>query len=280
MVAPNGARRTKADHPALPITPAELAQAAAACLDAGAAAIHLHVRDRDQRHTLDPDAYKAALAAVRAAVGDRMICQITTEAVGAYAPAQQMATVREVRPESVSLAIRELVPDAAHERAAARFFAWLRRERIHPQFVLYDAGEVVRFNDLRDRGVVPDGPAFLLFVLGRYPVGEVSHPRDVAPFVAAADPGDPWAVCAFGRAEGACALTAAAMGGHSRVGFENNFILSTGATAPDNAALVAEAVDAARCAGRKMADADAARGMVLCHGPWRRRTRRHSDVDR
>ncbi len=263
MVAPNGARRTKADHPALPITPAELAQAAAACLDAGAAAIHLHVRDRDQRHTLDPDAYKAALAAVRAAVGDRMICQITTEAVGAYAPAQQMATVRDVRPESVSLAIRELVPDAAHERAAARFFAWLRRERIRPQFVLYDAGEVVRFNDLRDRGVVPDGPAFLLFVLGRYPVGRVSHPRDLAPFVAAADPGDPWAVCAFGRAEGACALTAAAMGGHSRVGFENNFILSTGATAPDNAALVAEAVDAARCAGRKMADADAARGMVL-----------------
>ena len=53
------------------------------------------------------------------------------------------------------------------------------------------------------------------------------------------------------------------MGGHSRVGFENNFILSTGATAPDNAALVAEAVDAARCAGRKMADADAARGEVL-----------------
>ena len=263
MVAPNGARRTKADHPALPIAPAELAHAAAACLDAGAAAIHLHVRDRDQRHTLDPDAYKAALAAVRAAVGDRMICQITTEAVGAYAPAQQMATVRDVRPESVSLAIRELVPDAAHERAAARFFAWLRRERIRPQFVLYDAGEVVLFNDLRDRGVVPDGPAFLLFALGRYPVGRVSHPRDLAPFVAAADPGDPWAVCAFGRAEGACALTAAAMGGHSRVGFENNFILSTGATAPDNAALVAEAVDAARCAGRKMADADAARGMVL-----------------
>ena len=263
MVAPNGARRTKADHPALPITPEELANTAAACLEAGAAAIHLHVRDRDGGHTLDVDAYRAALTAVRAVVGDRMVCQVTTESVGRYAPEAQMAMVRDLHPEAVSLAVRELVPDAAGEAEAARFFAWMAVERIRPQYILYDSADVLRFNDLRNREIIPGGPAFLLFVLGRYTADQQSEPRDLLPFLAAADPQDRWAMCAFGRREGVCALTAAALGGHSRVGFENNLTLSTGETAPDNAASVAEAVSAARQVGRRIADAEAARGEVF-----------------
>ena len=58
-VAPNGGRKTKADHPALPLTPAELAATAAECLEAGAAMIHVHVRDANGRHLLDADAYRA-----------------------------------------------------------------------------------------------------------------------------------------------------------------------------------------------------------------------------
>ena len=263
MVAPNGARRTKADHPALPITPAELARTASQCLEAGAAAIHLHVRDRDGGHTLDTDAYRAALSAVRGAVGDRMICQVTTESVGLYGPDEQMAMVRELRPEAVSMAVRELVPDTGHEAEANRFFAWMAAERIRPQFILYDRNDVRRFNELRQRGVIPDGSAFLLFVLGRYTPGQQSEPRDLLPFLGDWDPSDRWAMCAFGRREGVCALTAAALGGHSRVGFENNLTLSTGETAPHNAALVAEAVAAARQVKRSIADADAARGEVI-----------------
>ena len=263
MVAPNGARRGKADHPALPITPAELATTAAACLEAGAAAIHLHVRDRDGAHSLDVDAYRAALGAIRDAVGDRMVCQVTTEAVGRYAPAEQMAMVRELRPEAVSLAVRELVPDCASEPEAGRFFAWLAAERIRPQFILYDDADVRRFNDLKARGVVPGESAFLLFVLGRYAADQQSQPRELLPFLAALDPRDRWAVCAFGRRESVCALTAAALGGHSRVGFENNLHLASGETAPDNAALVAEAAAASERVGRRVADADAARREVL-----------------
>ncbi|NNG05968.1 MAG: 3-keto-5-aminohexanoate cleavage protein [Inquilinus sp.] len=263
MVAPNGARRSKADHPALPISPAELADTAAACFEAGAAAIHLHVRDRDGRHSLDADAYRAALDAIRGAVGDRMVCQVTTEAVGRYAPAEQMAMVRDLRPEAVSLAIRELAPDAASEPEAARFFDWLRGERIRPQYILYDAADVCRFNDLKARGVVPEDSAFLLFVLGRYAADQQSEPRELLPFLAALDARDRWAVCAFGRRESVCALTAAALGGHSRVGFENNFHLASGKVAEDNAALVAEAVAATGQVGRRVADAVAARGEVL-----------------
>ncbi|HSK39616.1 MAG TPA: 3-keto-5-aminohexanoate cleavage protein, partial [Arenibaculum sp.] len=112
MVAPNGARRTRADHPALPMTAGELAAAAAACLDAGASMMHVHVRDRAGRHVLDAGLYRDAFAAIRAEVGDRLVLQATTEAVGRYAPAEQMALVEDLRPEAVSMAVRELIPDA------------------------------------------------------------------------------------------------------------------------------------------------------------------------
>jgi uncharacterized protein (DUF849 family) len=105
MVAPNGARRTKADHVKVPITPAEIARDAASCAEAGASVLHVHVRAADGRHSLNPDLYRAAIEAVRAALGERLVIQITTEAVGRYTPAEQMRVVRELRPEAVSLAL-------------------------------------------------------------------------------------------------------------------------------------------------------------------------------
>src|SRR5579863_3077605 len=61
-VAPNGGRKTKADHPALPLTADELARTAAECLERGASMIHLHVRDKDGGHSLDPEAYRSVIA--------------------------------------------------------------------------------------------------------------------------------------------------------------------------------------------------------------------------
>src|SRR6202008_3948323 len=78
-VAPNGGRKTKADHPALPLTSGELARAAAECLERGASMIHLHVRDAEGRHSLDPEAYRAAIASICQEVGDRLVLQITSE---------------------------------------------------------------------------------------------------------------------------------------------------------------------------------------------------------
>ncbi|MDX1736619.1 MAG: 3-keto-5-aminohexanoate cleavage protein, partial [Alphaproteobacteria bacterium] len=90
-VAPNGARKTRDDHAAIPISPAELASEAKACMDAGAAMIHLHVRDEAGRHTIAPEFYRPAIAAVREATDEDFIIQITTEAVGIYSNDQQIA---------------------------------------------------------------------------------------------------------------------------------------------------------------------------------------------
>lgn len=266
--APNGATRTKSDHRRLPMTSAELATVAGEILEAGAAMIHLHVRDGDGRHLLEAAAYRDASAAIRRAVGQRLVVQITSEAGGRYAAPEQMAVVREVRPEAVSLALREIVPDAAAEPAAAPFFAWARRERILIQVILYSADEVRRYADLKARGVLGDGGDFPLYVLGRYTTGQKATAADLLPFLAAAEAAaqrGPWAMCAFGARENSCALAAATLGGHVRVGFENNLWRPDGTLADANVDLVRLAADGARLIGRPLASADEARAIMGLH---------------
>lgn len=252
-VAPNGARRTKADHPGVPITTAEVARDAAACREAGAVLIHLHVRDGAGRHSLDPDLYAHAMAAVRREAGPELLVQMTTEAIGLFTPREQMAAVRAVRPEALSVAVRELVPDPSAEPTAAHFLAECVRDGMLLQYILYTRDEVARFHDLRRRGVLPDRNASVLFVLGRLRPPRAAAPPDLDPFVTAWSGDVPWFACAFGAQEGACALAAARQGGHARVGFENNFLLAGGAPAPGNAALVSQLVAGMRGAGRRPA---------------------------
>jgi 3-keto-5-aminohexanoate cleavage enzyme len=262
MVAPNGARRTKADHPNLPITPAEIACEAELCCAAGASVLHVHVRDHDGRHSLDPELYRAVIDAVRQRLGERMVVQITTEAVGRYGPAEQIAAVRALRPEAVSIALAELIPDDAAIDQAAAFLDWLKYERIAPQYILYAPEEVARFHDLRGRGVIPQRRPFALFVLGRYAARTEAQSRDQLPFLAAHDAGCPWAVCAFGPREAACVLTAAGLGGHARVGFENNLWLADGGLAASNAQLVEQVAAGASLLGREVADIRATRAFL------------------
>lgn len=252
-VAPNGARRTKADHPGVPITTAEVARDAAACREAGAVLIHLHVRDGAGRHSIDPDLYADVMAAVRREAGPGLVVQMTTEAIGLFTPREQMAAVRAVRPEAVSVAIRELVPDPSAEPTAAHFLAECVGGGMLLQYILYTPDDAVRFHDLSRRGVVPDRNASVLFVLGRLRPPRAAAPSDLEPFVTARTPDFPWFVCAFGAQEGACALAAARQGGHARVGFENNFLLADGTRAPGNAALVAQLVAGMSGAGRRPA---------------------------
>jgi 3-keto-5-aminohexanoate cleavage enzyme len=259
-VAPNGGRRTKQDHPAIPITAAELARTAAECLEAGAGMIHVHVRKPDGTHLLDADAYRDAIAAIHAQVGDRLVVQVTTESLGFYTPAEQIAVIKAVRPEAASLALRELVPDEASEPEFFRVLGWMNRSKVLPQIIIYEPPEAVRLAAMIERGDLPWPDVPVLYVLGRYTTSQTSHPQDVLPFLA---PGMPrfanWSVCAFGRHEAACVCTGALLGGHIRVGFENNVMLPDGKTASSNAALVSAAAGALRALGLETCDAAAIR---------------------
>jgi uncharacterized protein (DUF849 family) len=263
MSAPNGARRGKDDHQSLPITPDELADCAESIAGAGASIIHLHVRDEQGGHSLDPDRYRAASSAVRDRVGDHLIIQVTTEACGLYSAGQQMALVRELKPEAVSLALKELCPDAESESTAAEFFAWLKSEDVMPQYILFSPDEVIRFSELRNRGVIPDDWPFVLLVLGRYTDSLTGDPDLIGRFVEGLQQDVTWMVCCFGQTENIAVAEAAKLNGHARVGFENNLMLPDGTTAPDNAALVTLAVKSGSNAGRRVASVDDVRQMLF-----------------
>jgi len=253
-VAPNGARRGKADHPRLPVTPDEIARDAAEALDAGAAMIHLHVRGGDGGHTLDAGLYNEATAEVRTAVGDDLVIQITTEAVGRFTSAQQMAVVDAVRPESVSIALREILPDGADETATAAFFRRTLERGTLLQLIVYDAGELARVEALQAQAVLPAGRLALLAVLGRYSEAGATQ-GELDAYLAAGIGRHHWMLCAFGPQEAHFMAQAAAAGGHARVGFENNLWLPDGQIAPSNAAIVRATAQACTSAGRPLASA-------------------------
>lgn len=256
-VAPNGAYKTKQDHAAVPITATEIASTAAACVEAGASMIHLHVRNTNGSHSLDPDHYRAAIAAVEQAVGDKLSIQVTSEAAGIYKAEQQIAAIRTLAPRSVSIALREIIPTDDNRSVAAEFLLWLSQQKTLPQYILYDANDVMRYRSLVTEGIIPDTPHWVLFVLGRYSEGQQSDPNQLQPFLTASKGIKvPWAVCAFGKTELDCVLAATEQGGHVRVGFENNIYLQNGQIAKGNTELIKQVAKGAAKANYELADAD------------------------
>ncbi len=238
MVAPNGARKTKADHPQVPLTIDEIGETARACFAAGAGGIHAHVRDAVGEHVLDAGLYRELITELAVVVPD-MVVQITTEAVGRYSPTEQRAVVEAVRPAAASVALGEMLGDG--EMVAGRFYRWAAAAGIAIQHIVYTPDEVAQLIAMARRGAVPYDNLQVLFVLGRYSAGQESDVGDVRRYagelgLAKAD----WAVCAFGRAETACIAEAFKRGGKARVGFENSVWNADGSVARDNAERVAE----------------------------------------
>lgn len=243
MVAPNGARKSKADHRALPVTIQDITTAAQQCFAAGAGAIHAHVRNAEGAHVLDSGLYRELLSELKTQV-PQMLVQITTEAVGLYSPAEQRDVVRSVAPRCVSIALSEMTPgeDPAELR---RFYHELSEAQVNVQHILYAPEEINDLNTWVSKGIIPQENAEILVVLGRYEKNQQSTPADLLPFVAGLKdcfPHLPWGTCAFGQHETSCLVDAAKRGGKMRIGFENNLSNADGNPAKNNAERVAELV--------------------------------------
>ena len=241
MVAPTGARRSAADHPALPITVPQIVEDARRCYASGAGAIHAHVRDRDEKHSLDAGLYTELLSELAVKVPD-MVVQITTEAVGRYSPEQQRALVQKLCPGQVSIALREMIEDQS-DATLTRFYHWAIEVGIGVQHILYSPQEVRMMEEHVARGVIPSTGLELMFVLGQYGGERDSQPEDLQPYLAerrGAIAFAGWSVCAFGRFEIDCLLNALQQGGKARIGFENNILNSDGSLAHSNSGRVAE----------------------------------------
>ncbi|WP_292019044.1 3-keto-5-aminohexanoate cleavage protein [Maritimibacter sp. UBA3975] len=238
MVAPNGASKTRADHPALPVTLDEVTEAARACRAAGADGLHLHLRDGGGGHLLDTGAYREALTHLGEALPD-MPVQITTEAAGRYGPGHQKFVALNSGGTLVSAAWREITG----EPGATAFYEQAADAGIAVQHILYDVSDAEGLAQTLPKSLLRDSRLQLIFVLGRYVDGQVSTPDMLHPFtdwMRATDINPDWMLCAFGQGETACLAEAHRAGGKCRVGFENSLVNADGTTAPDNAARVAE----------------------------------------
>ncbi len=247
MVAPNGARKTKTDHPLLPVTSPELVQTALACWQAGAQGLHAHIRNADQSHLLDAGRYRELLALLKEIVPALEI-QVTTEAAGIYQAAEQRQLVLDLRPDWISLSVREMAqePDLT---VVQDFYAELSQCQICIQHILYDVDDLRRFFGWIAQGVVPRQASLsILWVLGRYSTSGNSDSAEMNQVATAlqalgTDIPEQVMVCAFGLGQIPCLVEAAKCGWDCRVGFENGWWKQDGSIAKDNADLLQDLCD-------------------------------------
>lgn len=261
MAAPNGARKTHRDHPALPVSIAETVSEAVACHTAGATVLHAHVRDIHEKHVLDPGLYKELIEELKQQAPDLLV-QVTSEAVGIYTPQQQVDCIKAVRPQLASMALKEITSNFRQAAFAREFFDWCIETNVHIQHILFSADELQHFFDYKKAGVIPESHNCVLFVLGRYAADFQSSPEDLESFLQNNLDDLNWFTCAFGHLEQACMLAGIEYGGHARVGFENNLYLADGELAGSTRELVSSLREAIEGTGRSVATPEQARGLL------------------
>jgi uncharacterized protein (DUF849 family) len=220
------------------------------------------VRDQAGAHSIDSALYREAIEEIRRASKKSLLVQVTTEAAGRYAPGEQMRVAREVDADSVSLALREIAPEAQISPEQRRFFEWLADSSVIPQYILYDTVDAERLLRLIDQGVISSKRLSVLFVLGRYATAQVADPSSLIAVLPYTGAFETWFVCAFGIAETRCVIGAAALGGHVRVGFENNLQRPDGALAESNAENVTRIVRVLGELGQRPARVDECRRLI------------------
>ncbi len=246
-VAPTGAETAKADCPALPTTPDELVETAVACEQAGAALIHIHVRDRHARPTLDAGLLREAVAGVREATD--LVVQLSTG--GAVTdPLEQRLTVLDADPDSCSLTCGTTnFGDGVFLNPwgfMVELYRQAQQREVVPEFELFELGHVHALRRLIDECGLPfGGKVHVDFVTG-VPGAMPGTPQALyAALALLPSEVTSWSATGIGRAHLPIAAAALAAGGHLRVGMEDNLMLAKGQPVRHNHELVSRAAQLA-----------------------------------
>ena len=263
-VAPTGAESEKAAVPTLPVTLDELVTTAKECEAAGAAQIHIHIRDADARPTLDLGRLKETVHAVREATS--LIVQLSTG--GAVTdPYEHRLAVLDARPDGCSLTCGTVnFGDDVFMNRAADTIEMAQRIGKHgavPELELYDAGHLDIVLDLLKAGHVK-APLHLQFVLGVKGALSASEANleYLIERMTMLPSGCTWGVAGIGRHQLPMAELAAMWGGNARVGLEDNIYVDKGVLAEGSAPLVARAVELCAQHGRQVATVAQARALL------------------
>lgn len=258
-VAPNGARKTKDDLPNIPLTPEEIGAEAKACMIAGAAMIHLHVRNHKGNHSLNDNFYREAIQQIKDQTDDKLFIQATSESVGKYSSDEQFEMIHSLKPSGVSIGINEI--KRHDELELNEHFNWMRQNNIYPQLILYNQHDLSIYKNWLEDGILPGNGYPVLLVIGK-PQLKGGFDRDALE-VELNLSASSWMVCAFGEQEYQIGKRAAELGGHIRLGFENNNLLDDGSAAQNNAELIAQMAQHLKAENRELATVENAKKLMM-----------------
>jgi 3-keto-5-aminohexanoate cleavage enzyme len=256
-----GAEVTKADNQALPVTAGELAEEALKAFLAGAAMIHLHVRNQEGTPTQSAAIFSRAIGEIRSRC-DVIIQTSTGGAVGMSA--EERSQPLTLNPEMATLTCGTVnfgdgvfwnPPDLIE-----RFARMMMERGIRPEIEVFEAGMIANALQLVKKGILRL-PLHFDFVMG-VPGGIPGNVRDLVYLAESLPPGCTWTVAGIGRAELQLAAVAIVLGGHVRVGFEDNIFYRKGELAASNAQLVERIARLARELGREVATPAEARAIL------------------
>ncbi len=267
--------------PHLPITPEQIANECLAAAEAGAGAVHIHVRDpATGRPSMELDLYRDVVNRIRQR--DRaLVINLTTGPGGRFVPGEEdpkiyavgttlvppekrVEHIAAIKPDICSLDLNTMNsgPDVVINtpRNVRRMAAVMRAAGVKPELEIFDSGDLHLARDLIADGTL-DGPGLWTFVLGvKYGFAATPetllYARDLLPA------GAIWSAFGIGRAEFPMVAQAWLYGGHVRVGMEDNILLEKGVLASSNAQLVAKAADIVRQLGGSIASAQDVRAML------------------
>src|SRR5579883_651306 len=263
--APVGAELTPEQTPYLPYTPQKLGETAAAIRAAGAAMIHIHCRKDDGTNTHDVARFRDAYEAVRGA--SDLIVQFSTGGAIGMTP-EERASVLQLRPEMATLTCGSVnFGDEIFENSFPIMRAILKKMNafgVRPELEIFDKGHIANARKLARERLL-SFPQHVDLVLG-VPGGLEATVGNLADLVDDLPNGCTWSVAGIGRQQLPMAMAAIAMGGHVRVGLEDNLYYSRGRLAR-NEQLVARVARIAAEAGRAVATPDQARKLLGLASP-------------
>ena len=258
-----GAEVTKEHNPAVPYTVEEIANEAYGAYKAGASIIHLHVRYDDGTPTQAVERFRECFAAIRAKCPDVIIQPSTGGAVG-------MSNDERLQPITLMPEMATLDCGTCNfggddifvntENMIKDFGEKMIARGIKPEVEVFDKGMIDMANRLCKKGYIK-APMHFDFVMG-VNGGISGEPRDLIFMKESIPQGSTWTVAGVGRYEFPMAVMGILMGGHVRVGFEDNVYLSKGVLAKSNAELVEKVVRLAKEFGREIATPDEAREIL------------------
>ncbi len=257
-----GAEVTKEQNPAVPYTVEEIVKEAKSAVDAGAAIVHLHVREDDGTPTQSRDRFQECETAIYKACPNVILIPSTGGAVGMTPEERLQSTDTTPVPEMATLDCGTCnFGDEIFDNTMPTMRAFGKRmmERgIKPEYECFEMGHLDTILTMARKGQVPGAPMQFNFVLG-VPGCTPATVDNLCWLVKNIPAGSTWTSTGIGRHAFTLAAPTIVMGGNVRVGFEDNLYLEKGVLAKSNGELVDKVVRMAKLLGREVATSDEAR---------------------